>query len=68
MQRYWNRTSAWVFSCKFAAYFQNTFFKNTSGRLFWKFALLQKWKKETDFHPEYNFVNYDNVSERDKSQ
>ena len=22
---YWNRTSAWVFSCKFAAYFQNTF-------------------------------------------
>ena len=25
LQRYWNRTSAWVFSCKFAAYFQNTF-------------------------------------------
>ena len=24
-QRYWNHTSAWVFSCKFAAYFQNTF-------------------------------------------
>ena len=24
LQRYWNRTSAWVFfSCKFAAYFQN---------------------------------------------
>ena len=22
---YWNCTSAWVFSCKFAAYFQNTF-------------------------------------------
>ena len=22
---YWNHTSAWVFSCKFAAYFQNTF-------------------------------------------
>ena len=22
---YWNRTSAWVFCCKFAAYFQNTF-------------------------------------------
>ena len=30
---YWNRTSAWLFSCKFAAYFQSTFFKNTSGRL-----------------------------------
>ena len=25
IQLYWNRTSAWVFSCKFAAYFQNTF-------------------------------------------
>ena len=24
-QRFWNRTSAWVLSCKFAAYFQNTF-------------------------------------------
>ena len=25
LQLYCNRTSAWVFSCKFAAYFQNTF-------------------------------------------
>ena len=24
-QLYWNQTSAWVFSCKFAAYFQNNF-------------------------------------------
>ena len=24
-QLYWNHTSAWVFSCKFAAHFQNTF-------------------------------------------
>ena len=24
-QVYWNHTSVWVFSCKFAAYFQNTF-------------------------------------------
>ena len=24
-QLYWNHTSAWVFSCKFAAYFQNTY-------------------------------------------
>ena len=22
---YWNHTSAWVFSCKFTAYFQNLF-------------------------------------------
>ena len=33
----WNRTSACMFSCKFAAYFQNTFPKNTSEGL-----LLQK--------------------------
>ena len=26
-QLYWNHTSAWVFSCKFAAYIQNTFFQ-----------------------------------------
>ena len=25
LQLYWNRTSAWVFFCKFATYFQNTF-------------------------------------------
>ena len=30
---YWNRTSAWVFSCKFAIYFQNNFPKNTYARL-----------------------------------
>ena len=24
-QLYWNRASAWVLSCKFVAYFQNTF-------------------------------------------
>ena len=26
LQIYWNHTSAWVFSCKSAAYFQNTYF------------------------------------------
>ena len=26
-QRYWNHASPWLFSCKFAAYFQNTFSK-----------------------------------------
>ena len=26
LQLYWNRTSAWVFSCKFPAYFQNTIY------------------------------------------
>ena len=33
MQLYWNHTSAWVFSCKLAAYFQNTFLKNAYGGL-----------------------------------
>ena len=32
-QLYWNHNSAWVFSCKFIAYFQNPFLKSTSGRL-----------------------------------
>ena len=32
-QLYWNHTSAWVFSCKFAAYFRTLFPKNTSGWL-----------------------------------
>ena len=34
LQLYWNRTSACVFSCKFAAYFQNTF----SYKNFWMTA------------------------------
>ena len=34
LQLYWNRTSAWVLSCKFTAYFQNIFLQNTSGQLF----------------------------------
>ena len=28
-QLYWNHVSAWAVSCKFAAYFQNTFSQNT---------------------------------------
>ena len=52
---YWNCTSAWVFSCHFAAYFQNTFSLNTYGwlLLFIKTKMIhtvmkvlwtQKWK------------------------
>ena len=37
-QLYWNHTSVWVFSCKFAAYFQNTFTKNTSEWLLLSFV------------------------------
>ena len=36
-QHYWNRTSAYVFSCKFAAYFRNTFSKRTPlDGCFWR--------------------------------
>ena len=35
-QLFWNRPSTWVFSCKFTAYFQKKFFKNTSGGLLLK--------------------------------
>ena len=31
LQLYWNHTSEWLFSCKFAACFQNTFSKNIYG-------------------------------------
>ena len=37
-------TSAWVFSCRLAAYFQNTFFKNTSGRLLLNSTNFIKWE------------------------
>ena len=32
-QLYWNSNSEWMFSCKFTAYFQNTFPQNTSAGL-----------------------------------
>ena len=32
-QLYLNHTSVWLFSCKFAAYFQTPFLKNISGKL-----------------------------------
>ena len=37
---FWNRTSAWVFSCKFADIFRTPFLKNTSGRLLLVFHIL----------------------------
>ena len=47
-QLYWNHTSVWVFSCKFAEYFQKSFLKNTSGRLllalFTRGDIHQGWK------------------------
>ena len=44
LQIYWNRTSAWVLSCKFAAYFQNTFSNtNTSGWLLLWYVIFLSW-------------------------
>ena len=52
LQLYWNHTLAWVFSGKFAAYFQNTFFKKylwvaTSNNIIptiqWHFQFLPNW-------------------------
>ena len=37
-QLYWNRTSAWVLSCKFAAYFQSTF----SWKHLWRVASVER--------------------------
>ena len=34
----WNHTSIWMFSCKFAACFQNTF--SSEGLLLWNFVII----------------------------
>ena len=41
LQHYWNHTSAWVLSFKFAAYFQNNFSKEHLGRD----ASVAYWRK-----------------------
>ena len=35
LQVYWNHSSAWVFSSKFAAYFQSAFFRSPLGECSW---------------------------------
>ena len=42
LQLFWNRTSAWLFSCKFAAYLQNTFPKNIWEQLL--LNIVTPWK------------------------
>ena len=42
-QLYWNRTLAWVFSCKFASYFQNSF----SEEHLWVWLLLSNTLRES---------------------
>ena len=46
LQLYWNCTSAWVFSCKFATYFQTPFLKNTSGWLLLSISLLRLFTRK----------------------
>ena len=51
------RTSAWVFFCAFAAYFQNTFFKNTSGVLyFFRLILIRKLFAQSELHSKYILI------------
>ena len=45
LQLYWNGTSTWVLSCKFAVYFQNTFSKKhpwMANSVLWN-KFLQRW-------------------------
>ena len=65
-QLYWNHTSLWVFSCKFAAYFQEYFhiFTWNSGELFLDPPNDLNWRplKVTIFTTEllFNFANFAN--------
>ena len=53
-QFYWNHALAWVFSGKFAAYFQKSFFlQNTSGRLILSMAV--KLRKSRAHHSRTKF-------------
>ena len=49
---YWNHASAWVFSCKFTKYFQNTFHKNTYG------GLLLSNQNATKFMIKYHEIKF----------
>ena len=55
LQLYWNHTSAWVFSCEFAAYFQKFLIKTPLEGCFWLFQ--EKSNNEHDRTP----VRYLNV-------
>ena len=52
-QLYWNHISAWVFSCKFAAFFQNTFFHIYFKGILYKYnSLLKSWNFWSGHFPE----------------
>ena len=57
-QLYWNHTSAWVFSCKFAAYFQNTFSWENLWEHLWV-AASECWTLR-----RIGFLNHFSISEK----
>ena len=61
-QLYWNCTSALVFFCKFAAYFQNTFSQKHlwRGASFWSCSMKQRRSQNLKQAPQ-NFVKVFNV-------
>ena len=57
LQLYWNRTSAWVLSCKFAVYFKSTFPKSTPGRLLLHLKLkLLSWRRLKEQLKSQSFI------------
>ena len=46
LQLYWNHTITWVFSCKFATYFQKLFNKNISGWMLLQIASFHRVPQE----------------------
>ena len=59
-QLYWNHTSAYVFSCKFATYFRTTFLRNTSGRLLLNEVLNWNYfDRSYQCHSNVRFTNTD---------
>ena len=43
-QLYWNHTSTWMFSCKFAAYFQNTFYYKHLWMASSEVSIIDPWQ------------------------
>ena len=54
-QLYWNRSSAWLFSFKFAAYCQNIFSQEHIWRAASEISLNYAWKTDTFFLKKYLF-------------
>ena len=53
LQLYWNHALAWLFSCKFAAYFRTLYAENTSGWLVLDGLLSSFWANQCRLHRQY---------------